>query len=161
DPNDDSSAIHSGIVATSRATRPEGTCATASVTEALPMPGRRKPMSAALRHSVSVGRAAPVATPNASMSSPATARRIPHMRSGGMSAIAKRITRNVEPQMNQMHANASRTRRRSALSGTALLLLARRLGIERQRPVLLQRLERDRALGGPHGLDGAEPLAQH
>src|ERR1041385_7000745 len=71
------------------------------------------------------------------------------------------MTRNVEPQMNQMHANASIVRSRSARSGTALLLFPRRLGLERERPVLLQRLERDRAPCREHGLDRAEYLAQH
>src|ERR1041385_1436819 len=70
------------------------------------------------------------------------------------------MTRNVEPQMNQMHANASIVRSRSARSGTALLLFARGLGLERERPVLLQRLERDRALCRAHGLDRAESLPQ-
>src|SRR5947207_9648311 len=71
------------------------------------------------------------------------------------------MARNVEPQMSQMHANASRIRRRSrreTRSGTELLL--ERRGFQGQCPVLLQRLERDGALGRTHGLDGAEALAQ-
>ena len=88
-----------GTDATMSAAILDGTHCSAQTTPPLPPINSRAPTIAATRHSARVGHGTPRACDQSASTTPATRKRMPAMRNGGIVSIAKRMARYVEPQM--------------------------------------------------------------